>query len=138
MTRDTSYGEFPPATLRQYAFIGDGERGALCGPLGEIVWMCVPRWHDAGVFSTLIGGSGTYAVTPVDRCVWGGHYEGGTLIWRNRWTTVENALIECRDALAVPAAPRTAVLLRRIEALNGSAAVRVVLDAGAEFGAQPL
>ena len=51
-------GDFPPATLREYALIADGERGALCGPHGDLVWMCAPRWHDDTVFAKLIGGEG--------------------------------------------------------------------------------
>lgn len=49
--------------LKDYAFLGDGERGALIGPRGEIVWMCAPRWHDEPVFGSLVG-DGVYAVTP--------------------------------------------------------------------------
>jgi len=30
---------FPPAVLREYALIADGERGALRGPHGELVWL---------------------------------------------------------------------------------------------------
>ena len=56
--------EFPPHVLREYAFLADGERGALVGPRGDMAWMCAPRWHDDAVFSSLIGGSGAYAVTP--------------------------------------------------------------------------
>jgi alpha,alpha-trehalase len=82
----------------------------------------------------LIGGGGTYAVTPLSRFVWGGSYENG-LIWRNRWTT-DDAVIECREALALPAASGRAVLLRRITARKGSARVRVVLDLRARFGAR--
>ena len=29
------------------------------------------------VFSSLIGGGGTYAITPAERYVWGGYYEPG-------------------------------------------------------------
>jgi hypothetical protein len=133
-----SLGDFPPANLRQYALLADGERGALCGPRGEIAWMCAPRWHDDAIFSTLVGGRGVYAVTPTDRCVWSGHYEPGTLIWRNRWVTEDNKIIECRDALALPAGPRHAVLLRRIEAIDGAASVRVLLDPRAGFGSEPM
>ena len=96
--------------------LGDGERGALVGPRGDIAWMCAPQWHGDAVFSSLIGGSGCYAVTPVDpRFVWGGYYEDSSLIWRSRWITTKG-VIECHVALAYPADPRTAVLLRRIEA----------------------
>jgi GH15 family glucan-1,4-alpha-glucosidase len=125
--------DFPPATLREHALIADGERGALCGPHGDLVWMCAPRWHDDAVFAKLIGGEGVYAVTPRDRYVWGGHYEHG-LIWRNRWVTDTGSIIECRDALALPADPHRLVVLRRIEAHQGVARVRVVLDARTHFG----
>lgn len=115
---------FPPQALREYAVLADGERGALLGPRGDVVWMCAPRWHDDAVFSSLIGGSGAYSVTPADaRYVWGGRYEPGSLIWRSRWVTT-SSIIECREALAFPGDPRTAVLLRRVEATSGAATVR--------------
>lgn len=53
------------------------------------------------MFSSLIGGSGTYTITPSGRSVWGGYYEPGSLIWRSRWVTGETT-IECREALALP------------------------------------
>ena len=125
---------FPPETLRQYALVADGERGGLIGPRGDVAFLCFPRWHDPAVFSSLIGGTGHYAVTPADpRFVWGGHYEPGTLIWRSRWVADE-AVVECREALARPSDEHGLVLLRRIEALQGDARVRVVLDPRPEFG----
>ena len=80
-----------PHVLREYALLADGERGALAGPQGDLVWMCSPRRHSEAVFSSLIGGRGGYAVRPMDRCVWGGYYEEGGLISRSRWVTVDNA-----------------------------------------------
>ncbi|MDX6297422.1 MAG: hypothetical protein QOI51_1279, partial [Nocardioidaceae bacterium] len=127
------WAQFPPHVLREYALLADGERGALCGPLGDIAWMCAPRWDSDAVVSTLIGGSGIYAVTPTDPCVWGGSYEPGSLIWRNRWVT-SDSIIECRDALAYPGDPDHLVLLRRVLATEHEARVRVVLDLRAEFG----
>src|SRR5438309_2021798 len=109
-------GAFAPQSLRDYALIADGERGALCGPHGELVWMCAPRWHDPAVFSALIGGAGAYAVTPSERCVWGGEYITGTLIWCNRWVTGYDGEVECRDALARPASRDTVTVLRKVTA----------------------
>src|SRR5205085_7886088 len=83
----------PPHTLRDYALIADGERGALVGPRGELAWMCFPRWDSPGLFASLIGGGGVYHVVPVGRFVWGGWYEHG-LIWRTRWVT-DDAVVEC-------------------------------------------
>jgi alpha,alpha-trehalase len=120
--------------LREYALIADGERGALVGPRGDIAWMYAPQWHSDAVFATLVGGAGCYTVTPADpRHVWGGYYEDGSLIWRSRWITTDG-VIECREALAYPGDAGTAVLLRRIQAIDIPARVRVRLDVRAGFG----
>ncbi|RAN76284.1 glycoside hydrolase [Bacillus sp. SRB_336] len=124
---------FPPQVLREYALIADGERGIMIGPRGDFVWMCVPRWDSDAVFSSLIGGQGAYALTPVDPFVWGGYYEEGTLIWRSRWVC-QSGIIECREALAFPGEPGRAVILRRVMAVDGDAHVSVRLDARAGFG----
>ncbi len=126
-----------PRVLREYSFVADGERGALLGPDGAIVWMCAPRWDSAAVFSALLGGQGGYAVAPADPWhVWGGYYEPASLIWRSRW--VGTGIVECREALAMPADPHRAVILRRIEACAGPARVSVVLDVRAGFGRSPM
>ncbi len=57
--------------LRDYALIADGERGAIVGPDGGIVWLCFPAWHDPAVFASLIGGGGYYRITPTCEFVWG-------------------------------------------------------------------
>jgi hypothetical protein len=124
--------EFAPHVLREYALIADGERGALIGPRGEIVWMCLPRWHDDAVFASLIGGDGAYAVTPEGRFVWGGYYEPRSLIWRSRWITGDG-IIECREALAFPGEVHQVTVLRQVIAREGAARVRVVLDPRAGF-----
>ncbi|MBV9030645.1 MAG: glycoside hydrolase family 15 protein, partial [Pseudonocardiales bacterium] len=129
--------KFPPHVLREYALLADGERGALVGPRGDVVWMCAPRWDSDGVFSCLVGGRGAYAVTPAGRFTWGGYYEEGSLIWRSRWIT-ETGIIECREALAFPGEAHRAILLRRIVAVRGVAHVEVVLEPAARFGRAPL
>ena len=126
---------FSPRVLREYALLADGERGALIGPQGDIAWMCAPTWDSDAVFSNLIGGGGVYAITPIDvRHVWGGYYEPGTLIWRNRWITCDG-IVECREALAFPGDPDRVVLLRRLTGCRGTARVRVLLQPRAAFGA---
>jgi GH15 family glucan-1,4-alpha-glucosidase len=129
--------EFPPHALRDYAFLADGMRGALCGPRGDICWLCAPRWDSDAICSTLVGGPGVYAVTPKARFVWGGSYQPGTLIWRHKWTTADS-FITCRDALAYPGDPERLVLLRRVEAHRSDAEVRVVLDPRDAFGRRTL
>ncbi|MEZ0166612.1 glycoside hydrolase family 15 protein [Kineococcus sp. LSe6-4] len=120
-------------TLREYALLADGERGALVGPQGDVAWMCAPRFEDPAVFSALLGGRSRYRIAPAARCVWGGNYEPGTLVWRNRWVTDDGAVVQCRDALALPADPGRVVLLRRIGVLRGRARLVVDLDPRAGF-----
>ncbi|WP_406815810.1 glycoside hydrolase family 15 protein [Mycobacterium sp. M23085] len=125
---------FAPRVLREYALLADGERGALIGPQGDVAWMCAPHWDSDAVFSNLIGGGGVYSITPTDvRHVWGGYYEPGTLIWRNRWIT-RDGIVECREALAFPGDPDRVVLLRRLIVCSGTARVRVLLAPSAGFG----
>ncbi len=125
---------FAPRSLRQYAFIADGERGALVGPQGDVAFMCAPRWHDDAAFASLIGGNGHFTVTPrSERYVWGGYHEPDSLIWRSRWVT-EDSVIECRDALSFPGDRHRAVLLRRIEPVDGVARVEAILQVAAGFG----
>jgi hypothetical protein len=121
-----------PHALRDYALLADGERGVLVGPRGDFAWMCFPRWHDDAVFSALIGGEAYYTVSPTGRFVWGGHYEDGSLIWRSRWVT-ESCVVECREALALPARADRAILLRRVIALKGAPRLAISLAAGANF-----
>ena len=130
---DSGPDRFPPQVLRDYALLADGERGAVLGPRGDIVWMCTPRWDSDAVFSALLDGPGGYSITPVDRFVWGGYYEEGSMIWRSRWVT-NHGIIECREALAFPGDPHRAVLLRRVIAVDGDAAVRITLAPRAGFG----
>jgi len=127
----------PPQVLREYALLADGERGAVVGPRGDIVWLCAPRWDSDAVFTSLIGGAGEYTVTPAGRNVWGGYYEDGSMIWRSRWVTNDGTL-ECREALAFPGDPHRVVLLRRIHALDRATTVTVTLEPRAGYGAHEL
>ncbi|WP_424078406.1 glycoside hydrolase family 15 protein [Mycobacterium sp.] len=130
--------QFPPHVLRQYALLADGERGILVGPRGDFCWMCLPHWDSAAVFNSLLGGRGIYAVSPDEpRFVWGGYYEGRSLIWRSRWVT-NDAIVESREALVFPGNPHTAVVLRRIRALDHPARVRITLDVRSGYGSEPM
>ena len=129
---------YPPQVLREYSLIADGERGALIGSRGDIAWMCAPRWHSDAAFSTLIGGKGVYAVSPdVDRHVWGGYYEPGTLIWRSRWATSEG-IVESRDALAFPGEEHRAVIMRSVCAHDSPTPMRADLAVHDRYGAATL
>ena len=119
--------DFSPHVLRDYALLADGERGALIGPRGDVSWLCVPRWDDDPVFDDLLGGAGRYVLSPTGRFVWGGYYEPGSLIWRSRWVVDDGSIVEVREALARPGPARTAVLLRQVQAISGTARLEAAL-----------
>lgn len=124
--------------LREYSLLADGHRGIMVGPRGDFAWLCVPHWDSEPVFSSLVGGPGFYSVCPTDTdFVWGGWYEDGSLIWRSHWVT-SSAVVECREALRMPAEEDRVVVLRRISCPRGRARVRVVLDVRAGFGAHEM
>ena len=88
--------------------------------------------HPA-LFASLMGGQGTYAITPSDRHVWGGSYELGTLIWRSRWVT-QRGVVESREALLYPPRHGTAVILRRVQVLSGRARLEVRCGLATDYG----
>ena len=134
---DTSR-DFPPQSLRQYALLADGCRGALIGPRGDICWLCAPRWDSPATISHLVGGDGIYAVTPTDTFVWGGYYENASLIWRSRWVT-NSTIVECREALAYPADEhRVVLLLRQLRADAHDVELRVALRLSGDFAQKPM
>ncbi len=129
----TSIPVVPPQVLRAYAFLGDGTRGALVGPEGDMAWLCFPTWSDPAVFAGLLGSGGSYQVAPRGRHVHGGSYEDGTLIWRQRWVT-EGGIVESRQAMAYPGLPGRAVILHRVTALDGPAVLEVGLSMCGDYG----
>ncbi|MGH8862326.1 MAG: glycoside hydrolase family 15 protein [Jatrophihabitantaceae bacterium] len=135
--RPTRPLSMPPHVLREYALLADGERGAVVGPRGDIVWMCAPQWDSPSVFSALIGGRGAYSVAPDDTFVWGGSYDEGSMIWRSRWVT-RSGIVECREALAYPAEPGRIVLLRQIRALDCTAPTTVRLTPRGAYDTEPM
>ncbi len=128
---------FPLEVLGSYAFLADGERGALIGPRGDISWMCAPGWDSDAVFTSLIGGDGFYAVTPSERFTWGGYYEAASLIWRSRWVTTAG-VIECREALAFPGASDRVVILRQVRSPDAPQQLNIHLAPTGGFGHDPL
>ena len=124
-----------PHVLREYALLADGERGALVGPRGDIVWMCAPRWDSDAVFTSLIGGGRQCTRSPRSSpYVWGGHYEDGTLIWRSRWVTdARHHRMPGSAGLPRRPAPRGAAAPdhRRATATRAS---QVMLEPAAGFG----
>jgi GH15 family glucan-1,4-alpha-glucosidase len=139
VTSSAARSEVPnaPHILREYSVIADGLRGGVIGPRGDLAWLCFPTWDSPTVFDSLVGGTAAYHVHPVEPCVWGGYYEDGTLIWRDRWVTSSGVIVECREALSFPGDLRRAVVLRSVRAERGTARLRALLSPRADYGEAP-
>jgi hypothetical protein len=84
-----------------------------------------------------VGGTAAYNVHPLEPYVWGGYYEDGTLIWRDRWVTSSGVIVECREALCFPGHAQKAVVLRTVRAVRGTARMRSMLNPKANYGETP-
>ncbi len=126
-----------PHSLRDFALLADGERGAMLAPGGDIAWLCAPRWESPAVFAGLLGGGGGYSVQPTGVAVWGGSYDPGTLIFRSRWTGRTDSL-EVREALALPSNRDSLTLLRRVEAVEGEVEVEQAAEVPQHRRLRPL
>lgn len=122
-----------PRALRDYAFLADGWRGALLDPDGGVAWLCFPTYADGAVFAGLLGGRGTFRLSPHMRHVTGGYYEDGTLIWHQRWVT-DDGIVESCDALAYPGERNRCVLLRRVRALDRDSVLGCTLEVAPDYG----
>ncbi|HEY1653067.1 MAG TPA: glycoside hydrolase family 15 protein [Acidimicrobiales bacterium] len=122
-----------PHVLRDYVLIADGWRGAMINPDGEMSWLCFPSWSDPATFAGLLGAGGGYRVAPTERHLYGGNYDDGTLIWRQRWVT-PSGILEVKDAMAYPAERDRAVILRRLTALKGPQVARATLCLSSDYG----
>ena len=107
----------------------------MLGPHGDVLWMCAPAWHSDAVFSRLIVRSRGVR-RAAERalhgwwCLPGGRAGLGQHLGDARRRAARYA------ALAVPADPRRAVLLRRFTARGGPVPLMVTLNARDGFGAR--
>lgn len=125
------------SSLRDYAFIADGRRGALVGPTGDIAWMCFPTWSDSAIFAGLLDSGGVCRVAPPDDFVTGGYYEERSLIWHSRFVT-HHGIFESRDALVFPGSDERAILVRRVYAIAGEGELVVEFAPADDYGRRGL
>ena len=125
------------ATL-DLALIGNGTIGALVGPAGDIVWGCFPRFDGDPVFSSLLGGTGTFTIELVDGVRHEQEYLPNTPILVTRLFDGAGAGVEITDF-----APRfrqfgrlfcPTMLIRRIKRIAGNPRVRVRLHPTYGYG----
>ncbi|MGN6574672.1 MAG: glycoside hydrolase family 15 protein [Nocardioides sp.] len=120
--------------IEDYAVIGDTHTAALVGKDGSIDWLCVPRFDSGACFAALLGSpdNGRWKVAPtgettrVER-----RYRDGTLVLETELHT-DDGVVRLVDAM--PVRERDLVLVRRIEGVSGTVAMRSELVARFDYG----
>jgi GH15 family glucan-1,4-alpha-glucosidase len=129
------------APIEHYAAIGDGRTAALVASDGAIDWLCIPNLDSEPVFAALLDSQrgGSFTLAPMaefesERC-----YREGSNILETTFTTptgrvqvVDGMTLGDRNSLA----PMREVV-RRIEALDGTVALRWRMEPRFDYGRRP-
>ncbi len=137
---DRPGGRQPP--IADYGFLSDCHSAALVDRSGSVDWWCVPRFDSPSVLGRLLDPqAGHWALRPVGASTTHREYVGDTLVLRTVFRT-ESGVISVTDALGLEQGARghdiglhsPHVLLRRVEGLTGSVAMRSELMPRMEYG----
>ena len=112
-----------PQPIEDYAAIGDGHTAALVGLDGSVDWLCLPQFDSPACFAALVGEpeNGHWAIGPVGEHTVERRYVDDTAVLETTYTTAEGVL---RVTDLMPTGDRRADVVRRVEGVSGTVAVR--------------
>ena len=137
---DRPGGRQPP--IADYGFLSDCHSAALVDRTGSVDWWCVPRFDSPSVLGRLLDPqAGHWTLRPEGRSTNHREYVGDTLVLRTLFRT-ESGVVRVTDALGLEKGARghdigrrsPHVLLRRVEGVTGSVAMRSDLAPRMEYG----
>ena len=124
-----------PASIEDYALIGNTRGAALVGRDGSIDWLCLPRFDSAACFAALLGdpGNGRWLLAPqgapkrVRR-----RYRPDTLVLETEFETAEGSvrLVDC-----MPLWAGRSEVVRFVEGVSGRVPMRMELVIRFGYGA---
>ena len=121
------------ARIEDYALIGDRKTAALVSRDGRIDWLCVPRFDSGAAFAALIGtdDNGFWSLGAVEPLHATRSYRDSTLTLE---TVVEARGGSVKIIDVMPLGTRHPHVVRRIEGLAGTVAMRMCLRARFDYG----
>lgn len=123
--------------LRDYALLGDGRTCALVGADGAVDWWALPTMADAPVFGALLDADrgGRLLLRPVAPYEVGRCYADGGGVLQTDFRTADGT-VRVTDALTLGSGSALpwSELARRVEALDGTVAMRWEVAPGDGFG----
>lgn len=129
-------------SIADLGFLSDCRSAALVDRGGSVDWWCPDRFDSSSVFARLLGpAAGHWSLGPVGPATTTREYVDGTLVLRTEHRTDQGS-VAVTDCLALEPGARgheigkgsPAVLLRRVEGLTGSVAMRSEVAARPEYG----
>jgi GH15 family glucan-1,4-alpha-glucosidase len=119
--------------VSDYAAIGDMRTGALIDRSGSIDWWCVPRFDSASVFARLLGGdaAGFWRLAPETAFRVTRRYRGDSLVLETTFETPDGI---ARVIDALPLGCECSTIVRIVEGVKGSLALRMRLRARMHYG----
>ena len=142
MEANTAVEAAPSTPIADYALLSNCRSAALVSRAGSVDWLCFPRFDSGSLFARLLDSrAGHFSICAVDCVHASRRYRENSLVLE---TTFETNHGTCRltDALAFAKGKRghelgedsPALLLRRVECLNGSVQLRLQFAPKPEFG----
>jgi len=128
--------------IGEYAVIGDCRSAALVSRHGSIDWFCLPRFDSPSVFAALLDPErgGRFSIRPTAPATATRRYVENTNVLETTFKTASGVL-RVTDLLPVDDEASKAKelwpdheLLRRIECLEGEAAIQVVFEPRFDYG----
>ncbi len=123
-----------PLPIEDYAMIGDCHTAALVGKDGSIDWLCLPRFDSGACFAALLGGpdNGRWLIAPISpaRRVTRS-YRGDSLVLQTDFEA-DDGCVRLIDYL--PPSNQRWDLVRRVEGLRGTVALRMELIVRFDYG----
>ena len=124
--------------IEDYALIGDGHTAALVNRDGSIDWLCWPQFDSDACFSGLLGtkDNGRWSIAPKGSEVSiSRRYEEDTLILQTDMETPDGT-VRLTDFMPLRKGNSSSVV-RIVEGLSGSVAMRMDLRLRFDYGALP-
>ena len=124
--------------IEDYALIGDGETAALVSHDGSVDWLCWPRFDDDACFAALLGTAqnGCWTIVPSDpQAATRRRYQEDTLILETDFET-SDGVVRLIDFMPMRQGDASS-LIRIVEGLEGTAAMRLEMRLRFDYGALP-
>jgi GH15 family glucan-1,4-alpha-glucosidase len=121
--------------IEDYGLIGDLQTAALVGRNGSIDWLCLPRFDSASCFTALLGDEshGRWLLAPAGEVTGTTRrYRPGTLILETDFETADGT-VRVTDFMPRRGG-REPQVVRIVEGLGGSVAMRMVLALRPDYG----